>query len=140
MFVSNPYPENELTKYGYELSNMYNDSIIKPSEAELIWGYNTPFLSGIFSLLYGGICLLGWGLCIRSYQKSIIPTWKRICKCYILRTSIFWICSEFHYFDIWEFIPKLTFSALSILFIKIGSEKQNKGNNYSLASNEKKVI
>lgn len=126
MFISSSYPENELTKYGYELSNRYNDSIIRPSDANLIWGYNTPFLSGIFSTLYGGICLLGWGIYVRNYQKSIIPLWKKVCKVigYVLLTASFWSCSEFHYFDIWEFIPKLIILSLSILLIKIGYEKR----------------
>lgn len=139
MFISSSYPENELTKYGYELSNRYNDSIIRPSDANLIWGYNTPFLTGIFSSLYGGICLLGWGIYVRNHQKSIIPLWKKVCKVigYVLLTSIFMNCSEFHYFDIWEFIPKLFLIALSVLFIKIGSEKQKGISNSNLSIKKK---
>lgn len=139
MFISSSYPENELTKYGYELKNRYNDSIIRPSDANLIWGYDTPFLSGIFSSLYGGICLLGWGIYVRNHQKSIIPLWKKVCKVigYVLLTSIFMNCSEFHYFDIWEFIPKLFLIALSVLFIKIGSEKQKGISNSNLSIKKK---
>ena len=138
-FISVSYPQNELTEYGYGLSNKYNDSIIRPASAKLIWGYNTPFLSGVISLLYSGICLLGWGIYVRNYQKSIIPIWKKVCKFigYVLLTTTFYNCSEFHYFDIWEFTPKLILLALSILFIKIGSEKHSKINKHDLVSYEK---
>lgn len=139
VFISGSYPQNELTEYGYGLGNKYNDSIIRPASAKLIWGYNTPFLSGVISLLYSGMCLLGWGIYVRNYQKSIIPVWKKVCKFigYVLLTTTFYNCSEFHYFDIWEFTPKLILLALSILFIKIGSEKHSKINKHDLVSYEK---
>lgn len=125
MFLSCSYPKNVLTEYGYSIINSYNHSIIRPSSIKLLWGYNTQFLSGVFSLFYGGICLFAWGNYIRYYQKSTVSTWKKTCKTlgYILLTITFWNCSEFHYFDIWEFIPKLLLLGLSVFLISIGTEK-----------------
>lgn len=134
MIISGSYSHNELTELGYSISNAYNDSIIRPSNMKLVWGYNNPFQHSIFSMLYGGICLLAWGNYIKNYQKSTVTAWRKVCKVvgYILLTTTFWNCSEFHYFDIWEFMPKFMSLGLSVLLISIGYEK--------IAENKEEVV
>lgn len=123
-YILSPGMLTDLVKSGGPM--LGDDGIVRNTDVPLIWGYCTQIQHAFFSMCNSSFLYIALGFYVKNFQKNRLPIWKKICKVigYILLTGVFLTCSDFHYFDIWEFLPKISFLLLAILFLRLGSARR----------------
>ena len=89
------------------------DGIIRMSDP--IWGYVTTQQQYVVTFIVNTMISLGLGAYFLFYQKSNSTWWKKILKILfgLLFYGFYLKATDFHYFDIWEFLPLLLFVLMS---------------------------
>ena len=91
------------------------DGIIRSSAQQPIWGYATFAQQQIISYMSNCMLSLGLGAYFLFYRKSDSKWWQKILKfVYGLLLYTFYVsATNFHYFDIYEWIPFILFCIMS---------------------------
>lgn len=108
--------------------HLTSNSIIRPSSKVLYWGYPTRVQFSILSSVLSIFSLLGLSGYFFLYRKSNDVWWVvaiRIIACLLLLVFMY-SATDFHYFDIYEFIAPILFFVLWFILVKgkISSRKQ----------------
>lgn len=93
--------------------------IIRSSAQRVIWGYPTVTQNTVLTELLATCDAIGFALYFLRFRSSCSSIWKKIMKfmtvlfLYVFMAS----ASNFHYFDIWEFVPAALFLLLWVLIM-----------------------
>lgn len=91
--------------------------IVRPSSSHIVWGYATTAQWQIISQMSNAMTSLGWAAYFLFYRKSASTWWKKVQKfIFALLLSIFYYsATDFHYFDIWEWIAPGLFGIMTYI-------------------------
>ena len=91
------------------------DGIIRLKDP--VWGYVTTPQSQVVLLFSYTMIMLGIGAYFFLYRKSISKWWKKVLKFLfgVLLYSFYFTATNFHYFDIWEFLPLILFCIMAFV-------------------------
>lgn len=93
------------------------DGIVRLSDP--IWGYCSSTQSQVVSFVLNTMTSLGLGVYFIFYLKSFSNWWKKIVKLLfgVLLYAFYLSATDFHYFDIWEWLP-LIFFVIMVLIVE----------------------
>lgn len=93
--------------------------IVRPTSATLYWGYPTLIQNSILSSASGVFAFLGFGGYFLLFKSSHSSWWEKIVKFFtvILLYTFMASATNFHYFDIWEFIAPILFVVLLLIIV-----------------------
>ena len=99
------YPSEALKGY---------DAIVRPSSAYLYWGYPTAPQSLILTTILNSFLLFGIGGYCLAYMKTANSWWKKTGQFVLgfLLSIVMYSATNFHYFDVYEFIAPALFLVL----------------------------
>lgn len=100
------------------------DGIIRMSDP--IWGYATYHQWYIVTSIANAMASLGWGAYFFLFRKSNSVWWKKILKILfaILLYGFYLKATDFHYFDIWEWMHTILF-VIMVLIVSILSKRSS---------------
>ncbi len=105
------YPSGMMVSYPADLQ------IVRSPEERIIWGYATAPQNMIISYITMAMVMFGLGAYFFLLKKSFSKWWKKILK--VLLGIILYIfyagSTDFHYFDTYEWIPKISVLAVAIV-------------------------
>ena len=92
-----------------------------------VWGYVTTPQWQVASLISNTMTSLGWGTYFFFYRKSQSKWWNKIFKFLyaVLLYGFYLKATDFHYFDIWEWLPLILFSIMAIV-VNMKARQSNK--------------
>ena len=117
------------------------NEIIRPSHTPIIWGYATTEQTIVFNNIYSVFLTFALSIYCFMFKKSNSQWWKKILKfAYALLLYVFFTASSnFHYFDIYEWIAPIGFTILcTIIFYKSSKINTTKMDTVTIKKEEHK--
>lgn len=95
------------------------NAIIRSSSAELFWGYPTLIQSYALTTALATFDFLGFGAYFLHFKSSQSKWWQKIFKfgTVLLLYAFMASATNFHYFDVWEFIAPILFIVLWLIIV-----------------------
>ena len=96
-----------------------SNEIIRPSSAIFYWGYPTNIQSSALNMAMSTFDSLGFGAYFLYFKSSNSKWWKKILKFIVVLLLYAFMASatNFHYFDIFEFIVPILFIILWLIIV-----------------------
>ena len=117
------------------------NEIIRPSHTPIIWGYATTEQTIVFNNIYSVFLTFALSIYCFMFKKSNSQWWEKILKfAYALLLYVFFTASSnFHYFDIYEWIAPIGFTILcTIIFYKSSKINTTKMDTVTIKKEEHK--
>lgn len=95
-----------------------NHMIIRSSHQHLYHGYPTYMQSTIISCLNMAIIVIALGLYMFAFRRSETTMGRKTLKvvAYFVMFMVTTSAVDFHYYDIWEFIPLIIITAIAFIY------------------------